>query len=143
MTLHIEKKHLFLAFVILVIVAAGIYAGSLIGRADFAKLLAPRYTVVYLTSGDMYFGKFSWFPRPHLRNVWYLERGVSGENLPQLGVTAFESAVWGPRDVLYLNPTQILWKTELRSDSPLLQAMRANRQAVAEGDAQQNGAVTP
>ena len=81
-----------------------------------------EYSAVYLTSGDVYFGKLSWFPWPRLREVWYLQRGVSEQNQPQLGIAQLKNAFWGPMDVIYLNPKQILFWTRLRSDSQLTKA---------------------
>ncbi|MEK7607973.1 MAG: hypothetical protein AAB495_00085 [Patescibacteria group bacterium] len=124
-----EKKFAVVAVGALILVALGVYGGLFLSRSNVWQTGESGYTVVYLVSGDMYFGKLSGFPRPHLTDVWYMERGVSPENQPQLGVTSFKSAVWGPKDVLYLNPKNILWQTELSEESPLIQAIAQKRAA--------------
>lgn len=129
MTLHLEKKYLFFIIGLTILVGAGIYFGFLLSKWKLWDAREPQYTVVYLTSGDMYFGEFSRFPSPHLTNVWFLERETSSENQPQLGISSFKSAIWGPKDVLYLNPENILWQTELREDSPLIQAIQQKNQS--------------
>jgi len=80
------------------------------------------YTAVYMASGDIYFGKMHWFPRPRLTNVWYLQRSVNQQNQPQLSLAKFQDVFWGPVDEIYLNSDQVLFWTSLRSDSQVVKA---------------------
>jgi len=89
----------------------------------FSRKDESEFSAVYLTSGDIYFGKLSWFPRPTLTNVWYLQRGVSENNQPQLGVLPLKSVFWGPVDEITLNPKNILFWTNIRPDSEMAKAL--------------------
>lgn len=102
-----------------VVVLLGVAWWLLAGRGE------KPYTAVYLQTGDIYFGKMSWFPWPRLKEVWFLQRTVGAENQPQLGVAPFKTVFWGPTDEVRLNPKQIIWWTTLREDSELLKGIRS------------------
>ncbi len=114
----LPKKFLTLLIVAVVAVAAfSIWFGYWV----FApKNLVPeesKYSAVYMTTGDIYFGELHWFPRPHLTNVWFLQKSVGADNQASFGVAPFRSAFWGPSNEIDLNPTQIVFYTRLRNDS--------------------------
>jgi len=112
--------------VILVVIALGIWIGVAISSSGSAAANpnAPSaYSAVYLTTGDIYFGKLSWFPSPHLTDVWFLERGQDQSGQTQLGVAPFNSVFWGPVDAINLDAKQIVFWTSLKNGSELVQAM--------------------
>ena len=115
-------KNLFPVFIIivLVLVGVGVWLGASFGRATGGG--ASPYSAVYLTTGDIYFGKLSWFPKPRLTNVWLLQRNVDSLNQPQLGLVPFTSAFWGPVDEIYLSPKQIVFWTRLSKESAVAKA---------------------
>ncbi len=118
------KKAAFFIIIALLLIAVILLAAWLavsIGREG--KSGESAYSAVYLVTGDIYFGKLTLFPRPHLRNVWFIQRGVDQQNQPQLGVAALKNAFWGPVDEIYLNPKNIVFWTKLRSDSQLAKAL--------------------
>ena len=105
-----------LVLVILVLVGLGTGLGLLIsGRSSSAGL--SKYSAVYMTSGDVYFGELSWFPKPHINNTYILQRGVDQNNAPQVAVAPFKSVVWGPGSIIYLNSKESVFWTRLRQDS--------------------------
>lgn len=117
-----KKLLIILILIVIVILVIGIWLGSSLLSAK--NPAGPsEYSAVYLTTGDIYFGKLSWFPWPHLENVWFLQRSVNQQNQAQLGVAPFTSAFWKPIDEVYLNPKQIIFWTYLRNDSQLAQAL--------------------
>jgi hypothetical protein len=112
--------------VLLVVVVALVALGIWLGMAFLNKgnPAGPSdYSAVYLVTGDIYFGKLQWFPKPHLTNVWFLQRGVNQQNQPQLNVAPFNAVFWGPVDEIYLNPSEIIFWTSLRNDSQLAKAL--------------------
>ncbi|MEK9180578.1 MAG: hypothetical protein AAB897_04170 [Patescibacteria group bacterium] len=117
-----KKLFIILLVIIIAIVAVGVWLGfKFFGTPDPAG--PSPYSAVYLVSGDIYFGKLSWFPRPLLRDVWFLQRGVDPQTQqPQFGLNKFTTAFWGPVDEMRLNPDQILFSTRLRNDSQVAQA---------------------
>ncbi len=102
----IHWKGLILTLVVLIFLIVGISIGVWFGRAASGE---SDYSAVYMNTGDMYFGKLSWWPQPHLTDVWLLQRGVDSKNQPQTAVAPFKNAFWSPAGVVYLNRQNIVW----------------------------------
>ncbi|RMD59711.1 hypothetical protein D6833_11045 [Candidatus Parcubacteria bacterium] len=117
--------------VALVLVWGGIRIGSIIAQ----RRTASPYAAVYLSTGDLYFGKLSWFPRMKLSHVWLLQRGVGKDGKSNVQVVPFRGSLWAPQDVLYLNPKRVVFWTKLRSDSPVAQAIANAQRGVAPAPA--------
>jgi hypothetical protein len=115
-----KKLIIILILVIILIVAVAVWIALVVARPNESG--PSTYSAVYLSTGDIYFGKLSWFPWPKMKDVWYLQRGVDQQNQPQLGVAQFKNAFWGPIDEIYLNPKEIIFWTSLRKDSQLTKA---------------------
>lgn len=109
------NKILIALVVVLLIVLAGVIYWQ---KGGFEK----PYYAVYLSTGDIYFGQLSHSPKLTLSNVWFLQKDA---NNPQAGfsLAKFDKAFWGPQDEMILNEKDVVWMTELRSDSQILQAM--------------------
>jgi hypothetical protein len=129
-----KKVLLVLVLVVVAIIVAGLWLGlKFLGPKDPAG--PSEYSAVYLTTGDIYFGKLDMFPWPRMKNVWYLQRGVNQQNQQQLGLAQLKSAFWGPVDEIYLNPKEIVFWTSLRNDSQVAQAF-ANPSALQQAQQQ-------
>jgi hypothetical protein len=125
-----KKIILALVLAVVVIISLGLWLGL--------KFLGPKnpaspseYSAVYLSTGDVYFGKLSWFPWPHMKNVWFLQRSTNQQNQTQLGLAPLKDAFWGPVDEIYLNTKQVIFWTSLRNDSQVAQAL-ANQSALSQ-----------
>lgn len=117
--MQISRRTLIISAVVLfVLVAAGIWVGMNLGKNN------SDYTAVYLTTGDVYFGKFSWFPTPHISGAWYLQRGVDKNNQPTVGVAPFKNVPWAGDNVLYLSEKQIAMWVSIPSDSQFVKALQ-------------------
>ena len=129
----LTKKFIFIfVVVVIVLVAVGVWFGAqFFAGQNQNPEGASGYSAVYLTTGDIYFGKLGWFPWPHMTEVWVLQRGAN----QQLGVAPLKSAFWGPVDEIYLNPKEIVLWTSLRNSSQLAQAL-ANPSTVQQQQAQ-------
>ena len=128
-----SKKITFLFFfLVIVLIVVGIWVGlTLVGsRGDDANAPSP-YTAVYMTSGDIYFGKLSWFPRLHMIDTWYLERGTGQDGKPQVGVAPLTSAFWGPVGDIYINMQNVLFYAPIKNGSQIAQAF-ANPSSVQQ-----------
>ncbi len=119
-----KKLVLVLIVIVVVLVASGIWLGSWVLSLSKPNPSGPsEYSAVYVATGDIYYGKLEWFPLPHLKNVWLLQR-TAGPSGQQLGIVPFPSAFWGPMDEVYLNPRQIIFWTRLRNDSQVAKAFQ-------------------
>lgn len=111
--------------VALVFIGAGVWIGFRIANNSWGgngAALSP-YSAVYLSTGDVYFGKLSWFPSPHLDDAWYLSRTTDASGNTVVNVYPFNKVVWGPSDTLYFNSQQIIFSTRLTASSSVVQIM--------------------
>lgn len=100
------------------------------------KMKSSEITAVYLSTGDIYFGKMDWFPWPRLKNVWYIQRGTTQAQEPQIGLAPFKDVFWSPMDEIYLNPKEIIFWTRVKGGTQLAEALsdpEAFRRAQSSG----------
>lgn len=82
------------------------------------------YYAVYMQSGDIYFGELHRFPRLHLTDVYFLVQGKDDKGDSAFALQKFQSAVWGPSDLINLNNDNVLWMTPLKDDGGAMKAIR-------------------
>ena len=100
----------------------------IMGGGLFVVALAmPRYSVVYLQTGDIYFGKFRLFPFPAMSDAWVLQRGTNGD----VSLNPLSATIWKPSEEVHINPKQIVFWATLSPDSAVMRAMKAGGNAVA------------
>jgi hypothetical protein len=108
------------------IILVGIWVGVSTMSQQNANPNAPsKYSAVYLTSGDVYFGKLHWLPWPHLTDVYFLQHNTTDPSKPAFLVVRLTSVFWSPIDSLYLNPKQILFWTRLRQQSDIVSGIES------------------
>jgi len=149
--MKISKGLVITLIVILVVflVGAGVWVGiSIIGGNSSPSALSP-YSAVYLSTGDIYFGKLSWSPAPHMDDAWFLQRSTDAKGNPTVGVYPFSQVAWGPSDTVYFNSSQIIFWTRLNSTSSIAQlianpaAATAQQQSAAAAQIPSGSAVAP
>lgn len=113
-----KRKDLSLFIIMaLVLMGAGAWLGAFFSRMQSG--ISP-YSAVYLTTGEVYFGKLSWFPAPHLDNVWFVNRIVDEQNRSQSTIVSLETLFWKPSNRIYLNPQQIVLVARIQSGSEMV-----------------------
>lgn len=70
-----------------------------------------NYYAVAVETGDIYFGKISYFPCLQLRNVWYLQQ--TGDQDNPYSLVKFTDLRWSPEDKLNLNYKYVVWMVKL------------------------------
>jgi hypothetical protein len=125
------KKIMWGVIVIVVLLAIGAGIWMAISTLKDPDGSSP-YSAVYLTSGDIYFGKLSWFPQPHLTDVWYLEHTTGTDGQTHVSVAPLKNVFWGPVDEITLNAKQILFTTHLNKASQLVSGFE-NPQSLEQG----------
>lgn len=108
-----KTNKILLTLVVILIVAFG--AVLYWQKGGFEK----PYYAVYLSTGDLYFGKLSQFPKLSISDVWLLQRSDDKQN--PFGITKFDKAFWGPEDKLYIDSKNIVWTVKIKNDSQLVQ----------------------
>lgn len=134
-----KNKVIILGIVIVVVIVLAVWAGILIAgmQSGANPDAASPYSAVYLSTGDIYFGKLSWFPSPHMTDVWFLERTQGQNGQTQVGFAPMSSVAWSPTDEISFNAQDIVFSTRLKNSSQIVQAME-NPSSVQQ---QQQGAA--
>lgn len=114
-----RKKIIILVSVFLVILA-------IISLATWKFFFHPDYYAVYLSTGDIYFGKLTCFSKYVLKDPYYLRMG-GNEGTP-ITVESFQEAFWGPGETLRLNPENVIWISKLNPASPVKKYIEARTQ---------------
>ncbi|MBI2010905.1 MAG: hypothetical protein HYS89_01585 [Candidatus Colwellbacteria bacterium] len=111
-----------LALVVLVLVGLGAYLWPKLNVS-----VERPYVAVYMQTGDLYFGRISYFPRLALRDVYVLQgTGATDPTQPSLQIVPMSSTVWGP-DRLVLNYDQVVFIGKVGADSQVMQAINQGR----------------
>jgi len=112
-----KLNKILLVIVIILLIALGVVIYW--QRGGFEK----PYWAVYLSTGDLYFGKLSKFPKLSLSDVYFIQRNPNDQQNP-FSLAKFSHAFWGPEDRIYLNEKNIIWKTKLKDNSQILQFIK-------------------
>ena len=127
------KKSILIIVIAVVLIALGVWVGKEISGKKGDEL--SPYSAVYLATGDIYFGKLSWFPWPKISNVWYLERRVNpSTQSPELNVLPLKSVVWGPvGNEISLNPKEVVFWTRLARNNRIAKAIDDSKNQASQG----------
>jgi hypothetical protein len=122
----------------IVFVAVGIWVGIVVSanRTPSSGVSLSPYSAVYLSTGDIYFGRLVWFPTPHIEDAWFLQRGTDAKGNPTAGVYPFSQIAWGAAGDVYLNSKQIIFWTRLSATSSVAQVIENPSAAVGTANQQ-------
>jgi hypothetical protein len=139
-----------IVIVVVLLVGVGVWVGvSMINGGNSSQSALSPYSAVYLSTGDIYFGKLSWSPSPHMADAWFLQRGTDAKGNATVGVYPFSQVAWGPSDTVYFNSSQIIFWTRLNGTSSIAQlianpaAATAQQQSAAAAQVPSGSATTP
>ena len=94
---------------------------------NFKKNNEDNYYAVYLRTGDLYFGKISWFPKFSLTDVWFLQRATDNTGQVGFSLVRFKEAVYQPIDRIEINKDNVVWVSKLDKDSQLIKEIKARK----------------
>src|SRR5690606_31641384 len=100
------------------------------------------YQAVFLTNGQVYFGKASneFGQSLTLRNVYYLQvqqpiqpaaSGEGSEPKPEVKLVKLGSEIHGPQDEMRINRDQVVFVEDLKEDGKVMQSIRAHERGGA------------
>lgn len=89
----------------------------------FTNLFKPKYVMVVLEGGNIYFGEVGLFFRNKLKNPVFIVQGQDGN----LSLQRFSEAVWRPKNFIYLNQNKIVFWSYLQDDSPVVNFIKNPR----------------
>lgn len=96
-------KYILIIAGVLVLVCLGLWAWPMTSWAS--------YYAVAVETGDIYFGKLSYFPCLHMRDVWYLQQ--TGDQDNPYSLVKFTDLRWSPEDKVNLNYEHVVWMVKL------------------------------
>lgn len=126
--MKIFKNKFFINLILVLMVAGASYGGWYYFQNQPEK---SGYHAVYMTSGDIYFGRLKKFPHLALGNAYTLQRNPGNTETP-FNLVKFDDVFWGPEDILELNSANVLWIVELENDSQVVQYVQGKIQPVAQ-----------
>lgn len=93
-----------------------------------------EYQAVFLTNNQVYFGHVKKINRDYLQleNIYYfqaqqnVQNGQSKDQNQQLSLNKLGNELHGPEDAMYIERKQILFWENLKNDSKVVQAIKAN-----------------
>jgi len=106
-----RKNYFYFAFSII----SGFLAGIILIFV-FTNIFKPKYVMVMVEGGNIYFGERSLFNPYKIYNPVFINLSQDGN----LSLQRFSDVVWRPADYIYLNPQKVVFWTYLRNDSQLI-----------------------
>lgn len=145
----------FLMVVIIGVVlwVTGVFGGGSVGSAGFGKN-AAKVQAVFLTNGQVYFGKFSQSAGvARLENIYYLQVDQTNQQIqpakdqqatqPDVKLIKLGSELHGPEDGMRINPAQILFVEDLKEDGKVVQSIRRYEEKGPDAQATTPTSTTP
>lgn len=126
------KNQILVAVIVVILIGVGIWVGMSLNNPQNGP---SPYSVVVMSTGEVLFGKLSWFPAPHLTDAWTLQQTQDENKQTRLSVVPVKSALWSPVDNIYLNQSQIISWARLSKDSSIIKALEGQAQGAATGQA--------
>lgn len=120
------SKRILKIFIIVLIVFMLIFSGIFLGKYIWTKFFKTEnnevYSAVFLTNGQVYFGKMVENNEKEivLNNVFYIQ--TSEKNLVKLG-----NEIHGPTDEIIINRLQVVFYEKLRDDSKVVESIKNYR----------------
>jgi len=114
----IGKKIFFIAIVLIVVLVPSFFIYQ-------EWQLRNQYSMVYLTTGEIYIGKLSIFPKMELSDAYLLQtvKDQTDQAKSNFQLTPLKDAVWSPVK-LYLNSKQIIFYGPISAGSKAAEALK-------------------
>jgi hypothetical protein len=112
-------------FLLVVVILLAIVLGVILWMPSIFR---PSYYAVYLTSGDLYFGKMTWCNSHVLTDVRIIQQQKNEKDEEVLNLVDFsKGVVWGPAGDLRLNEKNILWTSKLTDESQVVKLIKEGK----------------
>lgn len=100
----------------------------------------PKLSVVYLDTGDIYFGKLAFLPLPYLKDAWALQR----DQTAGIALIPVSDTFWKPKKLMFLSFRHIVFWSEISPDSAANQAIKSGGQNIGnQGSGNSNTSAEP
>lgn len=123
MNIVIDKKKMTMIAIVVIIIA-------LIGGVKFyllPKMNAENnnYSVIYLTTGEIYIGRLATWPKMELNNAYLLQtvKDATDATKTNIQLTPLKDALWAPKK-LYLNRENVVFYGPIEEGSKAAEAIK-------------------
>jgi hypothetical protein len=99
------------------IIVLGVAAGIL------SHTERSKYAGVYLSTGDILFGKLDMFPVPRIINPYTIQRNVDKDGNASPALVSMSDAIWSPGAIFYLNSKNVVYWAPIKPGSEMAQMM--------------------
>lgn len=122
-----KNLKIILSVLALVVVGGSLYLAALsVFKPDALRnVFNKSYSVVYLSTGEIYIGRLSTFPKLVLTDAYLLQIGSdqADPNKKTFQLAPLKDAVWSP-DKIYLNDEQVVFTASIRADSEIAKTLK-------------------
>jgi len=119
--------------IIVSVVVLGWFANKALAAATSdAGVKSKQYQAVFLTNGQVYFGKVSHVDSSYVKltDIYYLQvqqqvqpKDNSSSQQPQVSLAKLGGELHGPEDVMYISRQQVLFWENLKNDGKVVKAI--------------------
>jgi hypothetical protein len=123
MNISMDKRKMAMVGAVVIIVALAVVA-----KFYFLKKIqsdSSVYSVAYLTTGEIYIGHLSTWPRMELRDAYLLQTVKDNTDATKTNIqlTPLKEALWAPK-YLYLNEKNVIFYGPIEEGSKAAEAIR-------------------
>ncbi len=128
-------KIMVVALTLAALMVAGYFTQRAVGGMMAEKAIkGKQFQAVFLTNGQVYFGKVSKIDNGYVKlsNIYYLqvqqqvqpEDKAKKDDQPQVSLAKLGGELHGPEDVMYISRAQILFWENLKEDGKVAKAIK-------------------
>ncbi len=131
---------IFALIAVFVVIASVSIAALSIYKPDVVqKFFEKPYYVVYLTTGEIYVGRLSYFPKMEMTDVYLLQtvRDPNDQTKSGFQLAPLKDAIWSPKKI-YLNSDQVVFSGPVDENSEVAKTLN---KAALNSNNDSNGAV--
>lgn len=128
-----------------VVISSVVVAAIAVFQPEFIRgTFSKPYSVVYLSTGEIYIGKLSSFPRLTLSDTYLLQIVPNVDDPSQSGyqLVPLSNTLWSPQKI-YLNEDQVIFTAPVRDDSQVAQTLNSQGGISTQSQLQQPSGVAP
>ncbi len=145
-----------LAIVVIGLIVAAVLFRDKLGAGKKGDVKTAEYQSVFLTNGQVYFGKMSNANDSYvtLKDIFYLQvqnppiqgsqqQQAQSQAQPQLSLVKLGNELHGPVDEMHINRDQILFYEDMKADGKVIQAIKEYKANPNAGQAPASGNQSP
>lgn len=123
--------------VLLVLAVVGWMLWGKMAGGSSAEIKGDRYQALFLTNGQVYFGKLANVDDKYVKltDIYYLQvqqqvqpdQNKNSNQQPQVSLAKLGSELHGPEDTMMVNRDQVLFWENLKNDGKVVEAIKNNQ----------------